>query len=62
MSEERRIVCWVQTVIGCTSWEAPKTLRRCSSEIVDNIKKEKQTYYNKKEEEKEETTKEQEAN
>lgn len=28
MSKERRIVCWVQLVIGCTSWEAPKNIKR----------------------------------
>lgn len=27
MSEERRIVCRVQPVIGCTSWEAPKSIK-----------------------------------
>lgn len=27
MSVERRIVCWVQLVIECTSWEAPKSIK-----------------------------------
>lgn len=71
MSEERRIVCWVQLVIGCTSWEAPESIKtlyispqrkqkkkKSSSEIVDKKKKKKnKKYYHKKEEKKKKTQK-----